>query len=103
MINAELYDVRDRSELQKQAGDDWLEVANDPDQLRCFADMLAIEDMRQRGIVPDHYSATTECKGCGPVPIFEGLPNTIRGCPWCFNRLKGLPMPMRPTAARGAK
>ena len=90
-------------QIREKAGDDWLEVANDPDQLRCFADMLAIEDMRQRGIVPDHYSATTECKRCGTVPIFEGCPPIISGCPWCFNRLKGLPTPMRREAAKGVK
>lgn len=56
-------------------------------------EMLRIQDMRSRGIVPDHYSATTECKRCGPVPIFEGCPPEVNGCPWCLNRIKGLPIP----------
>ena len=57
------------------------------------AEMVAIVEMRERGIVPDHYTATTECIHCGPVPIFEGLPEKVNGCPWCFNRIKGLPIP----------
>ena len=26
-------------------------------------------------------------------PIFDGLPNKVAACPWCFNRIKGLPVP----------
>ena len=59
-------------------------------------EMLRIQEMRSRGIVPDHYSATTKCRRCGPVPIFEGCPPEVGGCPWCFNRLKGLPIPRAP-------
>ncbi len=55
--------------------------------------MVVITEMRQKGIVPDHYTATTNCKHCGPVPIFEGCWPESDACPWCFNRLKRLPMP----------
>ena len=82
--------------IREKAGDDWIEVSNDPVQLNAFADWLAISEMREQGIVPDHYTATTECKRCGPVPIFEGCPPEFCGCPWCFNRLKGLPIPRAP-------
>ena len=82
--------------IREKAGDDWMEVSNDPAQLKAFADLLAVSEMRERGIVPDHYTATTECKHCGLVPIFEGCPSKINGCPWCFNRLKGLPIPRAP-------
>ncbi len=95
--------IRSLQEIKRKAGPDWDEIANDPAQLKTFAELLMIGEMRERGIVPDHYSATTECKRCGLVPIFAGCPPTISGCPWCFNRIKGLPMPMRRTAARGAK
>ena len=82
--------------IRQKAGDDWEEVNNDPEQLKAFADLLAIEDMRLSGIVPDHYTSETECKRCGTVPIFAGCPPKIIGCPWCFNRLKGLPIPRAP-------
>ncbi len=85
--------IRRLREIQRKAGADWDEIANDPAQLKAFAELLMIGEMRERGIVPDHYTAITECKYCGPVPIFEGLPETVKGCPWCFNRIDGLPMP----------
>ena len=79
--------------IREKAGEDWVEVSNDPAQLKAFADLVAVSEMRERGIVPDHYSAATECKRCGPVPIFKGCPPQVTGCPWCFNRIKGLPIP----------
>jgi len=79
--------------IREMAGSDWIDVSNDPKQLRAFADLLAIEDMRHRGIAPDHYTTTTECKHCGGVPIWEGCAPNVLGCPWCFNRIKGLPIP----------
>ena len=79
--------------LQEKAGDDWAEVSSDPAKLRAFFDILEIEDMRLQGIVPDHYTATTECKYCGPVPIWEGCPPQTQSCPWCFNRIKELKIP----------
>lgn len=55
----------------------------------------SVEATRQReaGIVPAHYTATTECRGCGPVPIFPGCPPGVDACPWCVNRSRGLPVP----------
>ena len=48
---------------------------------------------RSAGIAPDHYTAVTVCDGCGAVPIWHGAPASVRGCPWCGNRLAGLPIP----------
>ena len=96
-----LEGLTDRTDKRASVGfvSEWLEGFEKnladvtPEEVSVAMEMVAITRMRLRGEVPDHYTATTECKGCGPVPIFEGLPNTIRGCPWCFNRLKGLPIP----------
>ena len=55
--------------------------------------LLAIMRMRERGEVPDHYTATTTCTRCGPVPIFPGVPDKVQGCPWCLNRHAGKPIP----------
>jgi hypothetical protein len=79
--------------VKAKAGPDWDEIADDPEQLKAFADMLVVEDMRQRGIAPDHYKATTVCRHCGAVPIWRGCEPQVMGCPWCFNRIKGLPIP----------
>jgi len=85
--------LRSLKELQERAAQDWTEISTDPAKLKSFAELVMIEDMRHRGIVPDHYTATTHCKHCGPVPIFEGCWPESDACPWCFNRLQGLPMP----------
>lgn len=85
--------IRQLEKIRQEAGGDWEEIANDPEQLKAFAELLMIGDMRSQGICPDHYTFTTTCKHCGPVPIFEGCPTEVQGCPWCFNRHKDLPIP----------
>ena len=84
--------LRSLKELQERAEQDWEEISADSAKLKSFAELVMITDMRHRGIVPDHYTATTNCKHCGPVPIFEGCWPESDACPWCFNRLRGLPM-----------
>ncbi len=80
-------------------GSEWSELLENKNgeleehQIPVATDMVAIIEMRERGIVPDHYTSETDCKHCGPVPIFEGCPPQVDGCPWCFNRIKGLPAP----------
>ena len=88
--------IRNLKRVRKDTGSRWEEIANDPQQLKTYIELLMIGDMRSQGIAPDHYTATTECIHCGPVPIFEGLPEKVDGCPWCMNRVKGLSIP-RPT------
>ncbi len=95
--------LRSLRELQELAGSDWDEVSADPAKLKSFAELVMITDMRHRGIVPDHYTSETECKHCGPVPIFEGNWPESDGCPWCFNRLQGLPMPRKHDTTRSMK
>lgn len=62
-------------------------------EVRAFVRARIERAQRDRGIVPARYAATTECAGCGPVPIFEGAPERVAACPWCRNRRLGLPMP----------
>lgn len=80
-------------ELRQAAGKDWPELAANPVLLECFAHMVAIRKMRERGEVPPSYTATTICAHCGPVPIFPGVAEKVLGCPWCFNRVAGRPVP----------
>ena len=65
----------------------------DHNEIPVVLEMLRIQEMRNQGAVPNHYTATTECKHCGSVPIWEGCPPEVLGCPWCFNRIKELPIP----------
>ncbi len=80
-------------QLQRLAGKDWPAFEAYPARLKSFAEMVMISEIRQQGVVPDHYISETECKHCGPVPIFEGCPPQVMNCPWCLNRIKGLPIP----------
>lgn len=87
------------TELRELAGPDWSELEADTELLECFANMVSVRKMRERGEVPPHYTETTICRHCGPVPIFEGAGPTVEGCPWCFNRAAGRPAP-RPVQIR---
>ncbi len=49
--------------------------------------------MRERGEVPSNYTSTIVCARRGPVPIFPRVAERVLGCPWCFNRAKGLSVP----------
>ncbi len=84
---------RSRDELLRAAGDDWPELLTDPAKLIAFADLLAISQIRESGGIPDTYTGKTTCQNCGEVPIWQGCPPQVNGCPWCLNRLAGLPMP----------
>lgn len=83
------------AELKEAAGEDWPDIEHDSKAMEAMAKALKLQRMRERGEIPPHYTATTICKHFGPVPIFPGCPETVLGCPWCFNRMKGLPVPNR--------
>ena len=86
---ASVSSVSDRSEDFENPNKDEIEAQ----EKAVLAELEEIVRMRERGSVPDHYTSTTTCKRCGPVPIWNGCPPAIQGCPWCFNRHKGLPIP----------
>ena len=56
-------------------------------------DAVSFVELRERGIAPDHYTSVTDCTHCGPVPIWQGCPPAVLGCPWCINRHENLPIP----------
>jgi len=79
------------ADLQQAAGLGWPE--NDSAILGALANSITIRRMREHGEVPSNYTSTTICAHCGPVPIYPGMAEHVLGCPWCFNRVKGLPVP----------
>jgi hypothetical protein len=85
--------LKSPGELRQAAEGDWDEVSNDPAQLVAFADSLAIVQIRESGGVPDHYKFVTNCRKCGDVPVYEGLPRAIEQCPWCMNGLTAPSIP----------
>ncbi len=85
--------VRHKAREPQAAGPDWAEIENDPATLEALANSITIRRMRERGEVPSNYTSTTICAHCGPVPIYPGMAERVLGCPWCFTRVKGLPVP----------
>jgi hypothetical protein len=79
--------------LRTELGEDWDEISSDPAQLEAFARLFRTDECRRQGKRPAHYTATAICRGCGPVSIFEGTAGHVLGCPWCYNRVNGLPIP----------
>jgi len=47
-------------------------------EVPAILDSIRITRMREAGVVPDHYTSSTECKHCGIVPIFEGVPSVVK-------------------------
>ena len=83
-------------ELQRLAGPDWAVFEAYPDQLKAFAEMVMISDMRERGIVPNHYTVTVHCQTCNQdVPHFPVDDDTVGACVWCLN---DQPVPTSPSA-----
>ncbi len=81
------------ADMRQTAGLDWKEIKDDQGTLEALARSIQIRRMRERGETPPHYTATTVCDRCGQVPIFPGAGKRVKGCPWCFNRISGLPVP----------
>ena len=72
--------------LRDELGEDWPEFSSDSAKLRAVADSLLTQIMRERGIVPDNYTATVHCETCNQdVPHFPMDANTVLACVWCLN------------------
>lgn len=59
--------------------------------------LIAIAD-RRAGYVPQGWAQACTCDRCGPVWLWGDIPRHVLGCPWCFNRAAGLPIPRPPVA-----
>ena len=81
------------TDLEAAAGDDWPEVRRRPEVLEALTAALETGAMRERGEIPSHYTQASLCAHCGPVWLWEGAPAAVQGCPWCFNRAAGRPIP----------
>jgi len=82
-------------ELKEVLEDDWREVLADPAQLEVARRWVTEAKQVANGIIPERYTQTSDCKFCGPVFVYEGYPQQANNCPWCFNRIKGLPIPKK--------
>ena len=90
---SEISPVTDQ-ELREVLEDDLDKVSNDPALLEAAIRRVTEAKQMESGVVPDAFTQTTDCKYCGPVYVPEGWPQpATNNCPWCMNRLKGLPIP----------
>lgn len=65
----------------------------------CLAYAGALIDTADRrdGYIPQGWTQACICARCGPVWLWPDAPGHVLGCPWCFNRAAGSPIP-RPQA-----
>jgi hypothetical protein len=68
-------------------------VKHSSDTLEEIISLLELKYIREQGGIPAIYTAIRFCEECGPVWLEPWTPLKIAGCPWCFNRGKGLPIP----------
>ncbi len=80
-------------QLEDAAGEDWAEIRDDPALLEVFARAVAARLSRERGERPPGWTARSHCARCGPVFLWPGSHGCVLACPWCFNRVAGLPIP----------
>lgn len=69
-----------------------LQALPDPRKfLGSFALALSATRWRQLGISPPWWTSPAHCDRCGPVYLWASI--SVAGCPWCWNRRHGLPIP----------
>ena len=84
--------------------DDEISAINDgtltAPQIRAFAAGLICSQVRTSGNKPSHYKKVCRCRHCGDVWLWETAPDSVKSCPWCFNRIHSLPIPRPATTAQ---
>lgn len=79
--------------------EDWQKGKLTAKSLSASAAALVQSQAMERGEVPRFYTSAATCRHCGPIWLwFSG---EVLGCPWCWNRIKGHPIP-RPQSVRCA-
>ncbi|HIE55557.1 MAG TPA: hypothetical protein EYP90_10305, partial [Chromatiaceae bacterium] len=86
-----------RDALAPEDIDGWRNGTISADTLAAFARLLVQRREMNNGKRPNHYTEQATCKHCGPIWLwFSG---EVLGCPWCWNRTAGRPIP-RPCSVR---
>lgn len=84
-------------ELKQFLRSDWDDYKDNPEALIAWSDLLVKNRLIDQGIPPSNFTAITLCNTCGEVLVPPELANDghVLGCPWCFNRAKGKPIPRK--------
>jgi len=83
------------NELKAFLDKDWNDYKDNPAALFAWADLLVKRKLIEQSKVPANFTAEGVCKGCGKIflpPEYITDRPTI-SCPWCHNRINGLPIP----------
>lgn len=86
-----------REALAPEDLEDWRKGLINTYTLTAFARSLILRREMDRGKRPEHYTEKANCKQCGPIWLW--FAGEVLGCPWCWNRLSGRPIP-RPDPVR---
>jgi len=70
---------------------DWSEGYLSNECLKAFAQSFIQRREMTQGIIPSSYTKPAVCKQCGPVWLW--FTGEVQGCPWCWNRTEGSPIP----------
>jgi hypothetical protein len=82
-------------ELKSFLGEDFDDYKNNPEALELWSYLLFTNNLMEKGKIPNNFTAITLCSSCGYVYVLPELTNGghVLGCPWCWNRAKGLTVP----------
>jgi len=88
----EVYEALSADDIEE-----WKNGELTQDGLSAFAGLLVDRRLMDQGERPEHFTEKAHCQQCGPVYLWSR--GTVLGCPWCFNRAAGRPIP-RPGSVR---
>jgi hypothetical protein len=71
--------------------EDWHKGDISTETLAAFARSLVQRREMEQGNVPANYTERATCKHCGPIWLW--FAGDVLGCPWCWNRAAGRPIP----------
>lgn len=80
-----------RDALAPEDIEDWCNGDISFDTLAAFARSLVQRQEMEQGKVPAHYTERATCNHCGPIWLW--FAGEVLGCPWCWNRAAGRPIP----------
>lgn len=90
----ELSPLQLHQALSPEDVDDWIAGRFDDAALAALAMIVSENRQIDQGIVPEAFTQIAVCEGCGPVWL--RVAGHVHGCPWCWNRAAGRPVPRPP-------